>query len=424
MDSFHFLKKQLIEKINAYQPQREEITVLQSQSAVEVNLLSWLKAQNAYPQFYLKRRDEAQTFAALGKVRSFSDTNLAQQFIEAHDLTLIGGLTFDGETLLYLPRLLLLQEKDQLTVHLFIDNRVDWATEKAQLLPLLETFAKTTALLPIQQSIYQHSPTASQAQWCQWVENTLQHIQQGHAGKIVLANETLFHTKQPLCAKEVLAESEQYNVGCYHFLLARDAECSFIGSTPERLYQRDGDQLQTEALAGTAFMSEDEQLNRQQATWLLHDPKNIYENSLVVEDIQQNLRPFSTQIEVSELGIKQLRQVQHLRRQISAKLAENCGDSVCLQAIHPTAAVAGLPRQAAKQFLQQTETFQRSWYAGTLGFMRQQQAEFCVTIRSAFIEQNKIRVFAGAGIVEGSIPLLEWQEIERKALGLISLLQE
>ena len=71
MDSFHFLKKQLIEKINAYQPQREEITVLQSQSAVEVNLLSWLKAQNAYPQFYLKRRDEAQTFAALGKVRSF-----------------------------------------------------------------------------------------------------------------------------------------------------------------------------------------------------------------------------------------------------------------------------------------------------------------------------------------------------------------
>lgn len=56
--------------------------------------------------------------------------------------------------------------------------------------------------------------------------------------------------------------------------------------------------------------------------------------------------------------------------------------------------------------------------------MRQQQAEFCVAIRSAFIEQNKIRVFAGAGIVEGSIPLLEWQEIERKALGLISLLQE
>lgn len=70
-------------------------------------------------------------------------------------------------------------------------------------------------------------------------------------------NETLFHTEQPLCAKEVLAESEQYNVGCYHFLLARDAECSFIGSM-ERLYQRDGDQLQTEALAGTAFMSEDE----------------------------------------------------------------------------------------------------------------------------------------------------------------------
>lgn len=53
---------------------------------------------------------------------------------------------------------------------------------------------------------------------------------------------------------------------------------------------------------------------------------------------------------------------------------------------------------------------------------------FCVTIRSAFIEQaehdSQLCVFAGAGIVEGSIPLLEWREIERKAMGLVSLLQQ
>ena len=46
-----------------------------------------------------------------------------------------------------------------------------------------------------------------------------------------------------------------------------------------------------------------------------------------------------------------------------------------------------------------------------------------MAIRSAFIEADKIHVFAGAGIVEGSVPLLEWQEIERKAAGLISLLK-
>ena len=54
--------------------------------------------------------------------------------------------------------------------------------------------------------------------------------------------------------------------------------------------------------------------------------------------------------------------------------------------------------------------------------MTKNQGEFCVTIRCAFIERNKIRIFAGAGIVAGSVPLLEWQEIERKASGLVTLL--
>ena len=47
-----------------------------------------------------------------------------------------------------------------------------------------------------------------------------------------------------------------------------------------------------------------------------------------------------------------------------------------------------------------------------------------MTIRSAFIEENQVRVFAGAGIVEGSQPVEEWLEIERKAAGLISLFAE
>ena len=143
----------------------------------------------------------------------------------------------------------------------------------------------------------------------------------------------------------------------------------------------------------------------------------------MADGICANLAPFTKHIEIGHLGIKQLRQVQHLHREITALLTDNCTDFNCLQAIHPTAAVAGLPQQKAKTLLQQIEHYDRSWYAGTLGFFNQQQAEFCVAIRSAFVEVDKIHVFAGAGIVEGSVPLLEWQEIERKAAGLISLLK-
>ena len=50
--------------------------------------------------------------------------------------------------------------------------------------------------------------------------------------------------------------------------------------------------------------------------------------------------------------------------------------------------------------------------------MNQHLSEFCVTIRSAFIEENQVRVFAGAGIVEGSQSCRRVVEIERKAAGL------
>ena len=144
----------------------------------------------------------------------------------------------------------------------------------------------------------------------------------------------------------------------------------------------------------------------------------------MVEDISQNISHLVEQITVDDVALKPLRKVQHLIRKMQAKLTALCTDADLLKAIHPTAAVSGLPQQQAKKALTEIETFDRSWYAGTLGLMTQNLSEFCVTIRSAFIEENQVRVFAGAGIVEGSQPVEEWLEIERKAAGLISLFAE
>ncbi|MGT3087233.1 chorismate-binding protein, partial [Salmonella enterica] len=47
----------------------------------------------------------------------------------------------------------------------------------------------------------------------------------------------------------------------------------------------------------------------------------------------------------------------------------------------------------------------------------------CVSLRSAKISANVVRLYAGAGIVRGSDPEQEWQEIDNKAAGLRTLLQ-
>ncbi|WP_109078125.1 isochorismate synthase [Aggregatibacter kilianii] len=422
MDSLQSIKTQLISQINELPLEQNAISVCSAQTECTVNLLSWLKAQPHYPQYYFKCQQSEQAFAALGEVRVFDQLSAAQHFVEQFDLSLFGGMKFNGDTYFFLPRLLLEQTQHRLTVKVFIDH-ANLTESKRLALDTLKTLEKMTALSTVQSQPTLAHQQADQPRWQHWVEQALAQIRSGYVGKLVLANETTFRLSAPLNAQDFLAQSEAHNHGCYHFLLAQHPNSVFLGSTPERLYARHERNLTTEALAGTALMTDDPQQNQQQAQWLLQDAKNIHENQLVAEGICANLSAFAKQIQLSEVGLKQLRRVQHLRREITALLTENCTDLDCLKAIHPTAAVAGLPQQSARTLLAQIENYDRSWYAGTLGFFNQARAEFCVTIRSAFIEADKIRVFAGAGIVEGSVPLLEWQEIERKATGLISLLQ-
>jgi len=379
------------------------IVHLQTKVESDVDLLAWMKGQPVYPQFYLRFRDETKTVAAVGKVRSFSDVNLAQQFIQEHDFPLVGGLQFQGESQFILPQVLIEQQRGETEISVFVEtNELNLA--KA----VLNSFEKTTALLPLNQlTIESMAPKANQETWCDWVNQALARSLQSK-----------------LNGKDFLAASQAKNSGCYHFLWADNGENCFVGSTPERLFARDDHQLFTEALAGTAPVSDNPSENDERANWLLNDEKNLNENWLVVEDISQNISHLVEQITVDDVALKSLRKVQHLIRKMQAKLTALCTDADLLKAIHPTAAVSGLPQQQAKKALAEIETFDRRWYAGTLGVMSQHLSEFCVTIRSAFIEENQVRVFAGAGIVEGSQPVEEWLEIERKAAGLISLFAE
>ncbi|ABR74154.1 isochorismate synthase [Actinobacillus succinogenes] len=416
----HALSEQI--KTHSFTPQSQTITAFRAETAAVGSLLSWLKGQVMFPQYYLNFRDNSRCIAAIGKVRSFSDEISAQQFVRRTDLLVAGGLTFDKRATFWLPRMVLEQKNNKLYATLYTDGEQPPQNERQAALDAVKTLSNYTALLPVRQTLRLESQKADENRWCEWVQKAVNAIERGDFTKVVLANESCFIASNPIDSKDFLAESEKQNTGCYHFLYAENPQQVFVGSTPERLFARQNNFIRTEALAGTAAMSEDPIQNQREAAWLLSDPKNDNENLLVVKDICDNLADYVRRTDVGEVGLKQLRRVQHLRRRIRAELKPPFSDAACLRAIHPTAAVSGLPQKNALDFLKNTENFDRTWYAGTLGVMTKEHSEFCVTIRSAFIESNKIRVFAGAGIVAGSVPLLEWQEIERKASGLLTLL--
>ncbi len=393
-----------------------------TQEAFSYSLLPWLNAQIDYPQFYFHFRDENKIVGALGAVREFFTLEEAQSFTQSTSYPLLGGVQFSGENHFFLPKILLTQENHQLCVQIFVDCRAGKISARAQLEQALAMLTKSAPLPPLpylQKALATH---ADEETWCQWVEKACEAIRLGEFNKVVLANGKTFQTSSLLNPYAFLAKSETYNQGCFHFLWAETKDNAFVGSTPERLFSRQGLQLKTEALAGTAFVSDDEKETELQGNWLLHDEKNRHENTLVVDNIQQSLLGAVSDFKVSAIRLKKLRKVQHLQRSIESCLLPEMGDAQCLSRIHPTAAVAGLPKAAAMAFLAKTEPQKRHWYAGTLGLMQAEKSEFCVAIRSANIHANRIQVFAGAGIVAGSIPKHEWREIERKALGLVSLL--
>ncbi|QTM01497.1 isochorismate synthase MenF [Mannheimia sp. ZY171111] len=422
---FNQLKQELIKSYSKLGEKKGLIKIQASVPLFEENfsLLGWLKAKNQhYPHFFLEYRDTDQTILAIGKIRQFHTLENAQYFIQQHHLPLIGGLQFEGQTLFILPQFTLVKNSQNLTACFYFDS--DNATEQASIFEqFLANFENVVKLSLPDNQLQSVAATSSFEQWESNINKAISAIEQGKFQKVVLANAIRLHFESPICGYDLMAQSQQINKGCYHFLWAESDEVAFIGSTPERLYQRKGSLFFTEALAGTVAVTPSETQTELNAQWLLSDPKNIHENQLVVDDIESNLADCVTEFEVSEATIKQLHNVQHLRRQMQATLKQGISDSDCLSRIHPTAAVAGLPRPNAKQFITENETFARHWYAGTLGVMSKNEAEFCVTLRSALISQNSVTLYAGAGIVEASDPHSEWQEIRRKSQGLAKLLK-
>lgn len=419
MSVFTQLEQQLSEQLSQLQSTQGwiQLTAEVNLSVEESLLLGWLKSQNQhFPHFFFEKRDENQTIATIGAVKTFSSLEEAQVFVQSSSLSLVGGIQFEGICQFVLPRLMLVKNSQNLTAYLTLNL-------SEQAVDFTEFFTELNSTSLVQN--YQISAPQSACTFDQWkanIERAIIQIKSGDLRKVVLANATQLTFENLISAYDLVEQSRAINLGCYHFLWAENAQNAFVGSTPERLYYRKGNQLFTEALAGTVAVSDNPIETEQNAQWLLNDAKNIYENQLVVEDIEEHLNAYVEAFEVHLPEIKRLHNVQHLRRRIKATLKADVLDQDCLRQIPPTAAVAGLPRAKAKQFIAENEPFKRGWYAGTLGIFNPQEAEFCVTLRSAKIEHNQITLYAGAGIVKESEPVSEWQEIERKSQALSKLL--
>lgn len=389
--------------------------------------LGWLASQPVWPQFYWQQRNGDEEAAVLGAVAAFSSLESAQQFLHQHDnhpdLRIWGLNAFEPQRgNLLLPRLEWRRCAGVASLRLHLYSDVSLRDDAAQAVAFISSLANVKPLAALRLSLTGEQNWPDKAGWTNLIKLATQTIAGEDLDKVVLARATDLQFSQPVNAAAVMASSRRLNLNCYHFFMAFSADSAFLGSSPERLYRRRDTALRTEALAGTVANHPEDHRAWQLGEWLMKDDKNQRENMLVVEDICQRLQGCTQTLDVLPPQVLRLRKVQHLRRCIWTELNQ-ADDMLCLMQLQPTAAVAGIPRELAREFIQQNEPFEREWYAGSAGYLSRRQSEFCVSLRSAKISANVVRLYAGAGIVRGSDPEQEWQEIDNKAAGLRTLLQ-
>lgn len=263
-------------------------------------------------------------------------------------------------------------------------------------------------------------------EWKIKVTTALDQIQKGLLQKVVLARSTTLTLQGDISPWDILARlREKHHPSTTLFLVQRSPATAFIGASPEKLYERKGTNLRTMALAGTRKRSPDQNENHLLRNELLTSEKERHEVALVHKELCNILQSLMhTMTSDAQPSIFETAHLYHLHYGLQGELRPDISDRYLLQLLHPTPALGGSPRAKALRLIKTLEPFRRGWYGAPLGWFAEDEADVAVGIRSALIQNNKIHLYAGAGIVNGSIPEKEWEELDSKITGFLNLWEQ
>ena len=191
----------------------------------------------------------------------------------------------------------------------------------------------------------------------------------------------------------------------------------FIGSSPETLVTVDRGSVTARVLAGSAARGMDAASDEQAAAALAISAKDQDEHRYAVQNVLASLRAHSPNVVASEVPFTlKLPNVWHLASDIEGRLTDASTSLDLIEALHPTAAVAGVPTLEALQVINELEPFDRGRYAGPVGWVGADgDGEWAIALRSAQIEPGgRVIAYAGAGIVAESVPERELLETRMK----------
>lgn len=352
---------------------------------------------------------------------------------EARFARYFGGMAFDprepgnpdwaagGAARFVLPRVLLRQAGGETQAHVFGAPEA----EARRLIGLLKAAASEPMPAATPVRLVERANPLARAHWVGAVSKALGAIASRAVRKVVLARDRVLDSGQAIDPWALMRLVHAQDPHGSRFCLRFDTHAAFMGASPERLVSQRGRRLAIDCLAGTIARGETPGEEARNAATLLASEKDGREHRIVREEVLAAIAPHVLSHELPDApSILPLPGIQHLWSPIRAQLRESVGLGELVGSLHPTPAVGGSPRPAAMDMIRELEGRSRGWYAGVVGWIGADEADFAVAIRSGLVRGPRLTVFGGAGIVRGSDPLAEWDETARKATSFVNLFAE
>lgn len=266
--------------------------------------------------------------------------------------------------------------------------------------------------------------------FCAAASTALREIEQGALDKVVLSRTLDVPTRGTTDIAAAVRRLLMQNAGSYGFAVqlrtdeSAGEDAVFFGASPEVVLAKKGPRIVSHPLAGSIRRSSDPREDCERAQQLLQSEKDLREHAYVVEDIAARLQPECRRLHVPRPTLVQTPTMWHLGTRIKGELWNRQRSALELALLlHPTPAVCGAPRVAARALITDLERRPRDFYTGLVGWCDAKgDGEWALAIRCARAGARGYQLYAGAGIVAGSDPEREWQETEAKLLTLLNAL--
>lgn len=197
----------------------------------------------------------------------------------------------------------------------------------------------------------------------------------------------------------------------------------WLGASPETLLNVNGKKFETMALAGTQLADTSDEV--------IWNQKELDEQQYVTDYIEEKLANIARRVKKNKVQTVKAGNLLHLKTVIKGRYNENDTSlKTLIDALHPTPAVCGLPKEAAKQFILENEVYVRSFYTGFLGELNMNfnkptkpRSELFVNLRCMQIKRQQATIYVGGGITSESDPIAEWEETVSKSRTMKSVLK-